>query len=276
MAIEAARTRILYRSLDAAFTASLRQRASVMSQLGSMVSPRSSNYDRVAAFVHLLDRAIPGMQRRVYDSLYRPQGLPFGATDLRLDLRLIGFGSGATVFLLTGGSRRVVLKIYRRTIGRSRENLLKLAGEYREKLERVALVYGDVVLPASYLIVHGPILRRPAVAAVQDFLESPLLDFFTLGTAKLASMAKADPEFRQQCIHFATRTLDALEREGTCADLIGERNVVVVERAEKKELRLIDYGFYDVAALRRNPTPALHRLESCFSSLRALVKALEA
>ena len=272
MTIEAARTRILYRTLDAAFTASLRHRASVLSQLGSMVSPRSSNYDRVAAFVHLLDRAIPGMQRRVYDSLYRPQSLPFGATDSRL----IGFGSGATVFLLLGGSRRVVLKIYRRTIGRSRENLVKLAGEYREKLERVALVYGDLVLPARYLIVHGPILRRPAVAAVQDFLESPLLDFFALGTARLASMAKADPEFRQQCIHFATRTLDALEREGTCADLIGEGNVVVVERAEKKELRLIDYGFFDVAALRRNPTPALHRLESRFSSLRALVEALEA
>lgn len=272
MSIETVKTRILYRSLDAAFTASLRRRTGALSQLGSMVSLRSSNYERVAAFVCLLDHAIPGVQRRVHDSLYRPQNIPF----VNGDLELIGSGSGATVFLVREGSRKVVLKIYRRTIGRSRENLVKLAGEYREKLTRVSRVYGDLVLPASYLILHGPILRRPAVAALQEFLEGPLFDFFALGTAKLASMARVDPEFRQQCILFATRTLDTLDREGTCADLIGEGNVSVFKRAGKSELRLLDYGFFDVAALRRNSSPMLHRLESIFSSLRALLKELDA
>ena len=55
-----------------------------------------------------------------------------------------------------------------------RGGLVELAGEYRKKYETVASCYAgphEIVAPASFLILQGPLLGRPAVACLQTDIE---------------------------------------------------------------------------------------------------------
>jgi hypothetical protein len=272
MIIESARSRIFYKSLDAAFTASLRPPTGVAAQLGSLISPCASNYDRVGMLVGLLDRAIPGTQRRLSRALHRPASLPFRVRNVQL----LGYGSGATVFLLDGDGWQRVLKVYRRTIGRNGKNLSQLATTYRAKLNTVRRWYGNLVLPAEYLILHGPILGVPAVAALQEFLPDIGQDVFAChGHGDLLPLLRKDNGLRADFSHFARRTLEAVEQERACPDILGEGNVLVLGRGDGHVLRMIDYGGFDMEVLQRRCMPTLHALEQRLGTLRSILEEFE-
>jgi hypothetical protein len=224
--------------LDAAMTAHLRPGRTVSQQLSTLLSPRSFGYDRVAAAVNCVDRIIPGTARRVASLICRPMELPFEAAPAEL----LAFGSGATVFL--AGDR--VVKIYRRTLGVPRRRLPDLLEQYRQKYEEMRRLYLDapgVVWPAEYAIVGGPILSRPAVACIQEFIPGLLRDFFTdLTEDQLREAMDCSPELRRQVVAFAEATLDLHRREGRCPDLAGHCNLAVAGEGREARLCLIDYG----------------------------------
>lgn len=274
MLLEAVRTRLLYRSLDALVTAPLRTQRPFSENLRSVLSPRSSNYDRVGSSVALLDAVLPGAARRASRLTCRFDGLPLRSERIRL----IGYGSGATVFLVEEGRRRYVLKVYRKTLGASPGHLPALAGTYRRRYELFRTWYGgmpELVWPAQYLVMRGPIRRRPAVACLQAFIEEETADLLNgFGADALGALLEGSERLRRQFLYLARRTLDVCRSQRLCPDFLGEKNLSIVGSGLRRRLCFIDYGVFDLAAGDRRSVAARDRLESSIERIRSLAEQL--
>ncbi|MHC4082300.1 MAG: hypothetical protein ACYS15_04455 [Planctomycetota bacterium] len=281
MLVETVRSRLLYRSLDAVVTAPLRPRRTLGAHLRSVLSPRSTNYDRVGSLAGIVDAIAPGTARRAGALICRRTELPF-RTDR---VELLAYGSGATVFVAEAGSRRRVLKIYRRSLGVSAERLQALLAEYQDKYDTIRAWYeGDagLVWPAEFMVLPGPILGRPAVACVQEHIGDEARDFFRGFTdEELAAALNGSDELRRQFLFFAERTLHVCRSHRRCPDLLGEKNLSIVGRGGGRRLRLIDYGVFDLgdgrrAAVRERVGAYLDRIGSLAQHLGAADRIGEA
>ena len=76
--LQAARTQLWYKALDAVVTAPVRPRASFGASLRLLLDPRQAHYDRVGALVGAAERLLPGTSRRLARALLRP-ALPLNA-----------------------------------------------------------------------------------------------------------------------------------------------------------------------------------------------------
>ncbi len=260
-------------ALDAAMTASLRPRVPLPKQLRTLVSPRSSGYDRVGAAVNALDRVIPGSARRATSLICRPMDLPFPAR--RIDL--LAFGSGATVFLATGDAAARVVKVYRRSLGVPRDRLTAVLDRYRSQYDEMCRLYRDapgVVWPAEFLIIGGPILDRPAVACVQEYIAGGLRDFFSdLTEGQALAAMDLSSELRRQFLAFAGPTLDLYRTEARCPDFLGHCNLAITGEGAAARLRLIDYRIMPASANGGPKSPHEHQ-RRCLQRIRALLEAL--
>ncbi|HET6202581.1 MAG TPA: hypothetical protein VFI25_07235 [Planctomycetota bacterium] len=266
---ESAVTRFIYRPLDAVLTSSLRPDASFVARLGAVARPRSSHYDRVGNLARLAAAVLPGPVGRARALLHRPELLPLRAASVQP----VGFGTGTTVFLVEGEAGRHVVKVYRRTVGRRSPELIRAAREYRSKYERMAGWFGGLVLPALFLVVHGPLLRRPAVACLQRYVGSRRRDL--LGDpdgASVLALARGAEGFRREVVFLARRTREFVERERAFPDILGEGNLVVVEEGGRPRLILLDYGAFDLR--RPQGLPVLRRLDSALARLERLARSL--
>jgi hypothetical protein len=263
-------SRLLYRPLDAVLTSSLRPPAGLAARFLAVGNPRSSHYDRVGHLARLGATLFPGPAAWASARLQRPEGLPFRAGSVRP----VAYGSGATVFRLDGEEGPHVLKVYRRTLGLRVPDLVRAAAWYRSKYERVVDWYGDLVLPARYLIVHSPLLGRPGVACVQRYLPGPTRDVLD-GRAEEAILAEADRDegLREEIDRFVLRTLEVHERERAILDLLGTGNLVVVVEEGRPRLRLCDYGVFDLDGAL--PRRVRERVEVVLLRLERLAGRLE-
>ena len=249
MTFDNLRTKIFLKSLDAVMTAKTRSRRRCREHVVTLLSWCGSRYDRVASLVGIVDSVLPGAERRVSDWLLRTRYLPF--PEARVEL--LDRGSGSTVFAVKLDSHRVVLKVYRRTLGQRGAALQGLAREFSAKHQTVASWYGggpSVVEPARFIMLHGPLLSQPAVACVQRFIEGEKSDLFEDFTdAELLHLIDQNPHFRAQFVFFTDRTQERSEKQLTLPDLLGNQNLMVVRSGNSTRLTLIDYGILELPAL---------------------------
>jgi hypothetical protein len=212
------------------------------------------------------------LERRLERALLDPARLPVHAARLEL----AGFGSGTTVFRLESGSAAPphALKIYRRTLGRAPAHLAAAARRYRERYRRLSNAFGEVVLPASFLVLHGPLRGVRAVACLQPWLGGEVQDLLGLeDEALLAQLRSHDLE--ESFAAFARRALE-WRAQGVFPDLVGRGNLVVTREDENASARLllIDYGiFHPVDAPAADGTRA--KLEALAGRLESLLVRIE-
>lgn len=252
---EALRSRFWCKALDAVLTAELRPRQGVGRLLGTLVSPSSSHFDRTAALRNLLSAAAPGLVARAHRRLLLPGVLPFRG----VELELMAYGSGATVFLVHATGRRYVLKVNRRSLGRSRASLAELGRTVRGKYESARRWFGegaagDVLVPTSHLILAGPLRGFSAVATVQPFIEGAKSDFFRdHSDDEILDLLGGDARLRQSFLAFGSRFLEVYRSQGRCVDLLGRENLMLVRNDGRYRLRLVDYGVFDLALQGARP-----------------------
>ena len=265
-------SRLRCKALDAALTASFGSTVSWRDDWKRVARPRTSHYERLRSIVRIVDRAVPGSAARVRAALTRTKQLPFPGGGLEL----VGYGSGSTVFRLGGVDGDFVLKAYRRTLGASRDDLVKLALEFRTKYETVAAWYADradIVAPAEYVILAGPLRAYPSVAGLQVYVQEEMRDVFDdLTDEELRVAMDESSEFRAQFGFFAAKTLELVEREGRCADLLGHENVLVVGRGRSARLKVLDYGILEVRTLATRSPAVSSRFEERLSRLRDVAR----
>lgn len=264
---------LLCHTLDAAMTASLRPRRRLGDQVRCVLSPRSTGYERVAAVVNAVDSVIPGAARRATAIICRDLNLPFSAERVEM----LAFGSGATVFLARCNGAAKVVKVYRRTIGARRDHMPGLLQRYRDQYEEVRGIYSGapgVVWPADFMVIGGPILDRPAVACVQEYIDGGLRDFFgDFSQEQALATIEGSDELRRQFQAFAGPTLRLYQEHARCPDFLGHHNLAVAGEGRQSRLRLIDYRLFEVPAGGRSRA-LRERLDRCIQRIESLAEAL--
>jgi hypothetical protein len=270
------RSRLWYKGLDAVLTAPLRPGRSLGRELGGAFSPVSSHYDRVGAAVHALDRLFPGAAGGLSARLLGSGEMLPLAFD---SIRLLGYGSGATAFLLRRGEERLVLKVYRRSLGRPPRQLARVAAELAAKVRTVAGWYGrpyGLPLPGHHLILRGPLRDAAAVALVQPFVAGEKRDLFQDATDdELLSLAAADPDFGRRLAFFAARTAEIARQEDRCLDFIGRHNVALARQGDGWALRVLDYGALDLKTLPARSPKVAAQVAGRLARLQRLAERLE-
>jgi hypothetical protein len=266
-----ARAKPLYKAFDAAMTASLQPKQPVSDLARRVFRPRLSNYERVATAINLLDGLLPGASRRVFRSLYNPYKLPFAVRQIEL----LSFGSGSTVFLMDieGGGERVVLKLYRRSLGKRDQDLYQLAEHVKQKYEQVSGWYRgpyDLVQPSAFLILHGPLLGQSAAGVIQSYIQGEKKDFFrSFSDGELLSLMEQE-EFRDQFLFFACRTLEVFQQSRQCFDFIGRDNLMVVLNEGRARLAVIDFGIFDLNLLEGRSPALCRQIEANIQRIESL------
>ena len=271
--LEDLRTRFFYRTLDAIYTAPLRRPLPGTSFLAQALRLRSSNYDRVGALTRSLSALTPGAIARFRRSLMRFEELPLRQRALD-DL---AFGGGSTSFLLEGSPRRV-LKIYRRSLGRSVAGLVDIARERRGTYDRLVALYGTIpdLIPATeILLLKAPLCGVPAVGAVQMYVEGEKSDLLRDHTEEeIVELARSTPGLGTAIVDFARITSETWDAEGCCADLVGHENLMLCRRGATAGLRLIDFGIFDLEEKRREAPRAYEKTVELRERLEKLAARL--
>lgn len=259
---EMVRSRLLFRSLDAAVTACLRPKADLLASLRELFSLRSSNYNRVAAAVNLVDRMAPGASHAISTLLTRSPHLPFAGTQAEL----MSYGSGATVFFLRGRGKDRVLKVYRQSLGREPQGVMAVLALYRGKYETVRGWYNGrvrLVPPAQFLIIHGPILDRPAAAILQPYVHGDKRDLFEDFTDEdLLRLLHDNPALARQFVFFVRQTMHVYATQGLCLDFVGRDNLMLVNDGRDWRLLIVDNGIFEPAAMRHKAPDTVAEIES--------------
>lgn len=248
-----------FRSLDAMVTAALVSPESSSGGAMQRFLHEASNYERVGTVVRWGCKILPGLQPWLRQQLERHHHLP-----LARNLHLLSYGTGSTVYAVDNPPAWV-LKIYRRSLGCSYDELLAIARAFRDKRERVQACYAGMesLFPQTlHLVLDGVLLGRPAAAALQAFVVGTKRDLFAdVSAEELEGWMRADSTFRSLVQRFATTTLATYEGEGWVLDLVGTGNVIVSAQAGVHRLHVVDYGTFARRTIAKRAATLMPQLQ---------------
>ena len=177
----------------------------------------------------------------------------------RLSLRVEGvtplaFGKGSSCFVLEGAPP-LVLKVLRRSLGRDALTLTKLAKGLRDDYQTLERWYADVpgvFPPTTHLVLHSPLRGVGAAARIQPFVRGPTKDLLRDFTdEELVGLMSRTPGLRERIRSFAAATRRAWDEEDRFLDMIGDNNLMLVERSSGPDLCVVDLGIMALEEKRR-------------------------
>ena len=262
--------RPLLMTLDAAMVSSLTSASSVAALARTVARRGTRSYDRLVAGFGMLSRWMPGLPEVVGQLACSMAHVPFDHDDARLVAR----GSNVSVYLLEHEERRIALKLYRDTLGRSLPELLRSATARRAQYDLVVDWYrevGGLVAPSDVVVIPGPLLGHPVVAVVQPWVGGTQRDLFTdLSLEQLRRCAERCARFRKQVVAFAGITTDLFRSGDRLLDIVGPDNVVICGDEADCRLVVTDFGVVDLARMRSCLPRRHHRFAERVTWLRQL------
>lgn len=252
------------RTGERVFRAQLRQgeqRPGVL--LGRLIHPGTPKGDRLEACLHLVGLAVPDFENRLAALIGSTDGFPLK----RDELRLLDFGGECTVFLVEIAGERKVMKVDQHSLGLRGRKLIDRALQKREEYQRIRTWYQSVpgfILDEDYFIVHGHLLSLPAVATLQPFIEERIRDFFVDYEAdELCAILQGNDFLRAQFLHFVTTLLGRYRNCGDCIDILGPKNLSIVEkRGQPPQMLLLDsHVVYTPELLAERPPETALRIK---------------
>jgi hypothetical protein len=240
-----------------------------------MLRRRSSKYNRIVSFTNLVDQIVPGFTMQAARSLLRLKHVPIAGCQIKL----LAYGTGTTVFLLQNDHDSQVLKVFRRSLGKPLSHIWELAKEFQEKYNTLVACFNDpdeVVVPSTFLVLHGPLLSVPSAAIIQPFISGKKLDLFLdFSIEEVIQLGKDDARLRRQLLDFSSRLFKAMEETDRCFDLVGRENLMMVETNGSFELKIVDIGIFDLHKIRRNTPARFNRLQSHLCHLQSIQEGLK-
>ena len=260
--------------LDLLITTPLVPKQRAMDHLRCMLDDRIRKRDRLVSLISLGDALIPGMTNSLSSMLRNTRSIPLSA----VSTELIGYGSGTTVFLIRTADSSIVLKVVRRSLGKQLGDLIKLAREFRGKYDVVSSLYGKdsgIILPAQFLVLTSPVARTRAAAIVQPYMGSNTKDLFKdFSDGDLVFLLKYHDHLRRQFVFFCESTISIYSDHNQILDLIGSKNVMVVNHKHDPRMVVIDYGMFDVAATASR-YPKVHlRLKEVIERMKSILQQI--
>jgi hypothetical protein len=157
-------------------------------------------------------------------------------------------------------------------------DLLAYAREQQAIVRRIAAWYDglEILIPTYFVLLRGPLLGIPAVGAVQPFAAGKQRDVFRdLPVSRLVQILRSRRRLREQFLGFVARTLRVVREEQVCVDLLGYRNLVLIDEADGRLLLIDDDSLYDMGDKSTRSPAALTELNRRLDYLTAVVRMLQ-
>lgn len=138
-----------------------------------------------------------------------------------------------------------VIKINKNTIGINSLDIVDSALVDQLDFTEVSRWYADlgIVQGTSFLVIATPFNNLPAVASIQEYIPSSLVDIFDYidSPESLYAFIRLYPELGRKVYAFAKRTMEIYEEKRKSMDLLGKRNIVLAfSPTEQPDLKIID------------------------------------
>lgn len=265
---------LVSRTLDLLITTRLVPKQGTLAHLRRMLDARARKRDRLVSMISLGDAVIPGVTSYLSSVLCNTRNIPLNA----VSTELIGYGSGTTVFLIRTPGSSIVLKVVRRSLGKQLRDLITLAREFRGKHDIVSSLYGNdsgIILPAQFLVLRSPVAQTCAAAIIQPYMGSNTKDLFKdFSDQELVSLLHCHDHFRMQFVHFCEKTISLYSERNQVLDLIGSKNVMLVNHKHDPGIVVIDYGMFDVAATAHR-YPKVHlQLKDIIDRMKSILQTI--
>ena len=268
-----ARTSAL-RALDAVYTARTRPYKSGVDLLREVTDPRTPRYDRLGAAVQWMDARLPRLVRRLAGAIQRAERLPFRVEQVEP----FAFGRGSTCVIMHGRPPRV-LKVFRGSLGQDAARVVGMARQLKADYETLRRWYADVpdlVVHTTHVVLHSPLRGTTAAARIQPLLPASARDLLGPSShAELVDVVRRESRLRVDFCAFVRATRVAWERENRVLDLVGEKNVVVLDGASGPALRVVDLGIMDLDAKRREAPRVYDRAAATLERLERVAAAIQ-
>jgi hypothetical protein len=197
-----------------------------------------------------------------------------------VDLQLIAFGTAAAVFKVNWKNEVKVLRVYKRSLGKSATGILEMAEYYRQNYETLLHWYGgpmDLVLPMEFLVLQGLPLVGPVAASLQPYVQVEKQDIFEeFSDSGFVKLMEANPFMRDQFLFFAEQTLCQWEERKICYDFVGKQNLVLVRQGGDYRLKIVDVGFFRFDLPEHNHPMKVAQIEQHIQRLTHLYQLAKA
>lgn len=261
------RARYYYCALDAVYMAPTRAPQPPRTFLRDALGGSSANFDRVGAFARYLSARAPRWMEGVQARLEKLDALPVGITNTRR----LGYGTRSSCVILESSPPRV-LKFLRCSLGQGIDSIVELCRYERDEYETLQRWYAGIPRlfpPTIHLILHAPMRGLPAAAQIQDLIVGGHKDLLSgHSDDELVALLERHEALRAHFHLFVVRTRRVWDTEGRFLDMVGRDNVLVLETPRGPELRVADFGIWDLARQERvrpdllaRAVEALDRLE---------------
>jgi hypothetical protein len=250
--------------------APLQPKQSLLNQLRVALFQRASKHKRTVSTVNLIDSVIPGIANRISSWMYKKNRFPWSP----VDIELIASGSGAAVFKLNWEKGDTVLRIYRKSLGKSLPGLLEMAEYYKRNYETVLSWYGaarDLVLPMEFLVLQGLPLIGPIAASLQPYVNGQKQDLFEdFSDGELLKLFAVNDHVREQFLLFAKQTLSQWAEGDICYDFVGRENLMLVKRGGTYRLHIVDVGIFKPHVLADHSSEKVAKIQQRMDRLTSL------
>jgi hypothetical protein len=191
-----------------------------------------------------------------------------------VNIQLIAFGTGAAVFKLEWKSGTKVLRLYRKSLGKSPSGLLGMAEYYKKNYETVLAWYGgslDLVLPMEFFVLQGLPLVGPMAASLQPYIQAEKRDIFEdFSDTDFVKLMEANPFLRAQFIFFVEQTVCQWDEGKICYDFVGRENLMLVKQEGSYRLKIVDVGFFKFDLPEFNTPGKIAQIEKKIQRLKHL------
>jgi len=254
---------------DAVYTSGTLADKPARAFLREAMSRDRSTFHRVGSFTRFLAARLPGVIHvhgawEAFEEL--PVRGPWG--------KVIAVGSVASCVAIDSAPPRHVIKFWRRSLGDGIADLVLLAGELQEEYETVKRWYVDIpnLIPRTvHVILKAPMHGVPAVAAVQELVVEPATDLLRdhSDDGLIALLLRHD-RLRTHFISFVASTRRAWDEEGRFLDMVGRDNVMLIDKEGEPQLRVADFGIWNLARQRRDGPARYARAEKVLLRLERI------
>jgi hypothetical protein len=238
---------------------------------------KKGRYKKVVAATQLLLELVPDKVSEKIKSILDNQDydkLPFDFD--QYDFReKIGKGFVSKVHLLQAkeeGDPSYVVKIGYNQTG-SVEELQNIAQSQHTEYEKIRETYKDIdeFIPDELsMITTDKKNNKPVIATVQEYLGKNMRDFFSeIRREELQSMLEKNESFRNEFMKFSEITLRIAEEKNEIIDLVGNKNLSVIEKNKEPHLLFIDpHHISSVASDDKNRIEKLQKALTYIEEIR--------
>lgn len=241
---------------------------------------QEGKYQKMISLVRIIKELAPDMiSSKLSDMLPKddPSLLPFNPDKLEFKGK-VDQGGEHYIFLLestNGNDPSYVLKMNYQYLG-GLEKVRKSAVEFRRDYEKIKEIYSTMpgIVPEELTIITSNLKTgKPIMATIQKFYGSKIRGLLNdFGRKELVELFEREPKLLDEFRQFCQITEKEYDKKENAVDLLGVKNLAIVETRDGSKLIILDPHSSASKAegdKRKEKQEALHKLKNILDAVTA-------